>query len=252
MKYQLLLITCWFFLAGSPTVFAEPVQSTTSTYVSLRSCIPGETLCDAIGPSRFKEIGGTPGSPEAQASQQNPEFGEAMGAAVLSGEPGAATLQAKAKSLPAARNAGTAFVLQRITNSTASAQTMTLEGTLVYDQEVPEENAAFPQDQGGRSGTLVELDLFTMTDDFVEAGTTAEENWAIMDREPPPDYQSLGSARTDGMISTVTEQDSKTFSISVVIESGVSIWMFALLQGIAANGAEVDAELVTSLAINPQ
>ncbi len=250
MKSLLQIVSGMLFLAGSATAVAEQVQSTTSTYVSLRHCITGKTTCDSIGPSRFKAIGGAPGSPEAQASQQDPEFGEAKGVARLSGEPGAAVLQATARSLPRARNAGTAFVLQRITNPGEKSRAMTLEGTLVYDQEVPEENAAFPADKGGRSGTFVELELFSMTDDFVEAGATAEENWAIMDRGLPPGYQSLGNARTDGMAGNVTARDSEAFSIGVVVEPGASVWMLALLQGIAANGAVVDAKLETRLVIS--
>ena len=68
-----------------------------------------------------------------------------------------------------------------------------------------------------------------------------------MDGGPPPGYQSLGAADTQGMISTVTAQGSETLSISASLEPGASLWMFALLQGLAANGAVVDARLETRL-----
>ena len=251
MKFLVSTFTCAGLLAAFPLANAEPVQSTTSVFVSLRECVAGETPCDSIGRARFREIGGTPGGSDAEAAVQEPEFGDVESAASLGGEPGSATLRTRSISLPAVRNAGTAFVIQRIANSSEATQSLTFDATVVYDQEVPEENATFPDEGGARSGVFMEMELFSLAEEFIEAGVTSEENWAIMDSGPPSGYESLGSVNTNGIISTVTAQGSEKLSLSVELEPGGSVWMFALLQSIAANGAVVEAELVTRLAIDP-
>jgi hypothetical protein len=228
---------------------AEAVQSTTSTYVSLRNCVAGQTVCDSIDRAHARAIGGSPGGQDAQASQSDPEFGEAHASARLTGQPGAATLSGHARSLAARRNASSGFALQRYTNESESAQTLQVEGSLTWEQTVPEENADFPDNNVAHSGANVEMALFAMDAESVEAGTSAEDNWGILDGEPPAGYEELATAGTDGPHSNATEDGHKTFTMTTVLEPGTSVWIFVLLQTLTANGAEVKAELVTSLAI---
>lgn len=249
MKNSSLFILFVTFLVGPTVVQAVSVQSTTSTYVSLRDCIAGESICDAISPAHRHAVGGVPGSPRAEANLKDPEFGESAGSAYLSGEPGSAKITANVNSLPAKRNASTSFVLQRYTNTSEETQTLTFSGDTTYDQTVPEENSTFPADGGGRSGVFVEMELFSLKTDFIEAGTTAGDNFGIFDGGPPPGYQSLRKAKTDGVMSDLTGQGNENFSMSVVLKPGDSIWLVATMQAIAANGAVVKAKLHTKLTI---
>jgi hypothetical protein len=249
MKSTALFILFVTFLAGPTVVQAVSVQSTTSTYVSLRQCVAGETVCDSIDRSHRRAVDGMPGSRDAQASLKDPEFGEATGSAQLTGEPGSAKISASANSLPAKRNASTGYVTQRYTNSSDRRQTLTFTGDLTYDQTVPDENSKFPADGGGRTGAFVEMELFSLETDSIEAGTSAEENFEVFMEGPPPGYQTLDGARTDGTMSNVTGQGNEEFSMSAVLEAGDSLWMFVLLQAISANGAVVEATLDTELTI---
>lgn len=225
---------------------AVSVQSTTSVFVSLRQCVSGETACDSVGPSHRASVGGMPGSPVAKAVESDPDFGEASGIAQLKSEPGTGNTTMHVKSLPATRNGSTAFTLQRYTNTSERAQTLTFTGDVSYDQAVPEENSSFPKDGGGLSGVFIEMELFSLEADSIEAGTTAEDNFRLFDK-PPPGYQTLDNASTNGLISDVTGQGERRLSTSTTLEPGDSIWMFTVVQTIAANGAVVEAKLETKL-----
>jgi hypothetical protein len=45
----------------------------------------------------------------------------------------------------------------------------------------------------------------------------------------------------------VTDSGTKTLASEVTVEPGDSIWLWAILQGLASNGAEVNATLATQL-----
>ena len=249
MNYKYLFILFLVFLVGSNAVIAVPVQSTTSVYVSLRKCVAGETACDSIERTHSNAIGGLPGSTDARASQKDPAYGESTGSSQLTGEPGAARLTAVVKTMPGARNGSSNITLQRYTNMSETIQTLIFDGTLIFDQTIPEENAEFPPDGGGQSGVVVEMELFSSKLDSFEAGNTAEENWAAFNTEEPDENQMLANATTDGMVMIVTGQGTKALTMSIELKPGDSIWMFGLLQVIAANGAVVDASLDTRLTL---
>ena len=54
---------------------------------------------------------------------------------------------------------------------------------------------------------------------------------------------------TEGLTPTTTGQGTEELAMTVALEPGDSAWLMVILQGIAANGAVVDAELVTRLKI---
>lgn len=252
MKNSCLFILSVTILLAPAAGQAVTVQSTTSAFVSLRNCIAGKSICDSIGPSHGSAVGGVPGGAHAQANLNDPEFGETAGSAELSGEPGTAELTANVTSLPTKRNASSSFVLKRYTNTSKGTQALTVSGDLTYDQTVPEENSTFPADGDGRSGTFVEMELFSLEIDSIEAGTSAEDNFGILDGEPPPGYRSLDHAKTDGIIADSTGQGNENLSMSVVLQPGDSVWLFAVMQAIAANGAVVEAKLDTKLTIRSE
>ena len=243
MKDRALFVLFLTFLVAPTVGQAVTVQSTTSTYVSLRDCIAGETTCDSISRSHRYAVGGVPGSPHAEADLKDPEFGETAGSAHLDAEPGIAELTAYVTSLPARRNASSSFVLHRYTNTSNEIQSLIVSGDLTYEQTVPEENSTFPADGHGRSGAFAEMELFSMEIDSIEAGTSAEDNFGILDGEPPPGYRSLDNAKTDGIIADSTAHGNENLSMSAVLEPGDSIWLLAIIQAIAANGAVVEARL---------
>ena len=248
MNNKFLMIFAVVLLAGPLAVNAELVKSTTGVMLTFRHCVAGETVCDSIGPYEAASYGGLPGAPAAITSHADPTFGEASGSAQLTGAPGAAELSANATSLPAMRNGANSVTLQRYTNKGANAEMLTFAATLTYTQTIPAENAAFPAGSPARSGANAEIYIFSMDADFLEAGTTAEENITALMEEPDPSITTteLGSASTEPS-TNVTESGTTTLSSTVTVEPGDSIWLWVILQSLAANGADVSATLDTKL-----
>ena len=248
MNNKFLLTLAVWLLTGPLAAYAERVQSTTGVLLTFRHCISGETVCDSIGPFEVGRYGGLPGEQTATKSHADPTFGEASGSAQLAGAPGAAELSANATSLPATRNGGNSVIAQRYTNKQSHAETLTFGATLTYKQTVPAENAAFPADSPVLSGAFAEIIIFSIDADSLEAGTTAEENHSLLLEGPDPSMIST-EPEFDGAgpLSNVTESGTKTLSSKVTVEPGDSIWLWVILQSLAANGAEVNATLDTKL-----
>jgi len=112
---------------------------------------------------------------------------------------------------------------------------------------VPAANADFPANGPARSGAYAEIVILWIDADALEAGTTAEENIALLMEGPEPGITSreLGYAGTEPS-SNVTETGTKTISSTATVEPGDSVWLLAILQSLAANGAKVSATLDTT------
>ena len=235
-------------LASLQAANADRVQSSTSVFLTFRPCVSGTTVCDSVGPVQMGTYGGLPGDSAALTKQADPAYGTANGSAKLTGAPGAAVLSASATSLPAVRNGGNSFVLQRYTNASGSTETLTFGATLTYDQTVPTENTGFPVDGATLSGANVEMFIFTLDAVSYEVGTTAEENNSALTSGPGPGigYKPLKEAVT-GQLPNVTGAGKTTLSRTMSINPGDSIWLWVGLQSFAANGAVVDASLDTKL-----
>jgi len=248
MKNKLPAILALGLLTGPLTADADLVQSSTSALATFRQCVSGETACDSVGPTLIQSYGGLPGEPTASTSQMDPEYGASEGSVHLQGAPGAAELSASATSLPGTRNGGNSVLLQRYTNASTSAETLTFGISLTYDQTVPAENAGFPQAGSAQSGAVAEIAIFTMTADSLDAGTTAEENNTALMSEPDWDsgIAELKFAGT-GPVSHVTGSGTAEIAETVTVEAGDSIWLWAILQSLAANGAVVNASADTNL-----
>jgi hypothetical protein len=248
MKNNILLVLAVWLLVAPPATNAELVESTTSVLLTFRHCISGETACDSFGPMEVGIYGGLPGDPTATANHADPIYGEASGDAQLTGAPGAAKLSADAISLPTTRNGGNSVILQRYTNGGVKAETLTFSATLTYDQTIPAENASFAADSPARSGAFAEIYISWIDADSIEAGTTAEENHSALsdDVDPSIATKELGTAHTPPF-TNVTESGTKTLASEVTVEPGDSIWLWTILQSLAANGAEVNATLDTKL-----
>jgi hypothetical protein len=139
-------------------------------------------------------------------------------------------------------------MLQRYTNKGANAETLTFGASLTYKQTIPTENAGFPADSPARSGAFAEIFIFSMDADSLEAGTTAEENsTALMEGLDPSIVTTELAFAGTAPLSNVTESGTETLSSTVTVEPGDNIWLWVLLQSLAANGAEVRATLDTRL-----
>ena len=253
MNSKRLAILAMVLLTVPLTASADRIQSTTSVHLTFRQCIAGATACDSIGPSQASKSAGLPGDLAAAASQADPAYGESVGSAKLTDAPAAAELNARVTSLPATRNGSNSIVLKRYTNEAVATQTLTVESTLTYEQVVPPENAGFPADAPSRSGAFAEFVIFTSDANSFEAGTTAEDNFAALMSEEDPDigFAVLESARATPA-RNVSEAGTEVFSRTVTLNPGDSIWLMAILQSIAANGAAVDADLVIDLGWAPE
>jgi len=216
--------------------------------LTFRQCIKGETACDSIGPTQVRKFAGLPGDREAQARQQDPAYGESEGSAKLTGAPGGSEMTASISSLQGTRNGGNTFMVQRYTNMGELAESLTFSGTLTYDQTIPAENAAFTSGKGVDSTANAELEIFTLSVDAIDVGTTAADNNNF---ELPDDIvdKSLNSAKASGD-ENLTGSGSRMLSATIILEPGDSIWLFALLQSLGANGAQVNASLTTVTTIN--
>ena len=252
MKNKLPAILALGLLTGPPTADADLVQSATGAIATLRQCVSGETACDSVGPFLASTYGAVPDDLTAQASQADPRYGSSEGSVQITAAPGIAELSASAKSLPAARNGGNSVMLQRYTNTSASAERLTFSVILTYDQTVPSENASFPLDGGAHSGATAEIAIFTLEVDSYEVGTTAEEVIDALMSEPGPDigFKELKFAVT-GPISNESGSGTTEISETVTVEPGDSVWLWAILQSLAANGAVVNADMETKLGSMP-
>lgn len=236
-------------LLGAPIMgSAELVQAGAGNILTFRQCIAGETVCDDFGPMQQSTLGGLPDELAANASLADPAYGEANGSAQLTGAPGAAEMHASVTSMPATRNGSTNVVIQRYTNTSASAESLTFDAILAYERTVPDENAGFPTDDSRViSGAHVEIVIFSMSTDALEVGMTAESNIvALMFEEEPAGLKDLDYATTEPS-SNVTGDGTESISSTATVEPGDSVWLFAILQDFAVNGAAATSSLSTSL-----
>jgi hypothetical protein len=248
MKNLVLAMLTIILLASSLVAHAVTIESSTSVYLTFRQCVSGETACDEVGPTLVNTIEGLPGSPDAQASQEDPDFGSAIGSARLTGTPKGSEHSGSAQSLPGTRNGSNSAMLQQYTNTGSRAVTVTFAGNLTYEQEVPERNTDIPVGSPGRSGTNAELGIILLNADTFEAGTTVEDNFQTLMEGPQGDVEitDLGSDST-GKLSNISESGTGFLSVTVTVNPGETIWLWAGMQSLAANGAVVTARFTTQL-----
>ncbi len=247
MRTKVLTILAVAFVVTPAVTTAELVEAGTSIILTFRDCTAGETTCDAFGPMHRATYGGLPGEMAAEVSQADVAYGEVYGKTDLTGATGAAELKAIATSVSATRNGSTTVTLQRYSNTSTSPETLTFGATLIYEQSVPAENAAFPDGERTRSGASAEMVIFMMDVDAIEAGATAEELYTALSFErEPAGLKDLGVASAMPS-SNATGEGESPLSITTIVEPGDSVWLWAILQSIAVNGATVNASLETTL-----
>ncbi|MDH4053537.1 MAG: PEP-CTERM sorting domain-containing protein [Rubrivivax sp.] len=249
MKVRPLATLAIGLLLGWTAAQAVPVESTTTTRLTMRDCIAGTTACDGIGSILHSGLDGSPGATSAATTLTNALFGSSSGSAQITGS-GGSVLTANATSEAGKRNSANGGSLQRYTYLGASPTTLTFFASIAYDQTVPAENAGFDPANAIAtfSGVYGGIEVFTITDSEIDAGVTDVDNFNTVfgGFTLAPGYLSLGSADT-GALSNMTASGTHNLSVSFNVNAGQSVWLWALLQSPAAHGAVVDASMVTAV-----
>lgn len=233
-------------LAGPMTASAIEVQSSTSVFLTFRDCVSGVTACDEFTRTLVRSYGGLPGDLTATSSLSDPAYGSLFADAQLSGTVGAPILRTSAVSEPLKRISTNSAALQRYTYTGSVPTTRTFGGSLTYSQVVPIENQDFPLSQwrplAGVSGILTaELEVFTLSGDFLEVGDTDASNFdsLLFSYSIAPGYVRLGF---DNFLDDATNPAGfATLGVTVNLNPGDSVWVRVFLQTPALNGAMVDS-----------
>lgn len=240
MQKRLLATLAMGALLGASAAHAALVQSGTSVYTTFRNCTTtGTTACDGLSSVVIGSIGGNPGDSSASASQSSASYGSASGSVALSGTAGAPIFSGDAISLANTRVSTNEAALQRYTYTGAAATTRTFGGSLSYTQTVPAANAAFPGI--ANSGVHVNMQVFTLGGDYLDVGTTSAHNFNALSGGfmAAAGYVELGN---DTFADLGTHAGGTgALGITVTLNPGDSVWIWAYLQTPAANGAVVSA-----------
>ena len=229
-------------LAGPIVANAVEVQTTTGNYVTFRDCIPTSAgACGYLSPIVYGEYGGEPGALTASANITSGTYGTATSDTSLSGEIGAPVLMTSAYAEAGARVNTNSFALQRYTYTGTEATTRTFGGTLDYVQSITDPNNA-NYDPGYHAGVNVGLVVFTSLDEFVEAGSTAESNYwntYYFANGAATGYSALGDDWFHDYFDAAA--GTATLGVTVNLNPGDSVWVWAFLQTPAYDGSYVDA-----------
>lgn len=221
-------------MVAAPLAQGVLIDFGTTEGITFRTCIAGVSGCDSVS-SPVALVGGSPGAPSSAASFTLPGFGTATGSVSLSGEIGAPILTASATSAPGTRQNTNSFALQRYTYTGASPTTRTFGGVLTYSQSV---TGVYPPEIG--NGINAAIDVFSLPGSKVDVGATPESNFnALSDPFAFPGYVDLGLDHYTDAPSTTA--GTATLGVSVTLNPGDSVWVWALLQTPATNGGTVDA-----------
>jgi hypothetical protein len=234
---------------GAPILAgAVEVQSTTSTFLSFRDCIAGENVCDRFERPAHVVVDGLPGSTHSRGDFEDPEFGSGSASARLTDKPGGSVLHARVSSSPGKRNGASALSLRKYVNEADEPVTVEVVADASWKQSVPEANAAMPTDSHGSSGASVHLVINQLGIVSVDAGDSVEDNFHLLLHGPPEAAGVTAVGERDwGSPSNVSDQGQEQGSLRVSLGSGEHIWVLAVLQSIAVDGADVTADMNTEI-----
>lgn len=235
--------TALFILLALPaTGVAESVQSTTGVHLSFRDCVPGETACDSISRAIANGYGGLPGDTRAQVDMILPDHGDGSGLVEIDLERGMFNMRAAVNTLAGTRNGSNNYLAFRYTNESGQAQMLEIRGELNFSQQVPADNAPLNPDHPSGTVALAYVGVMDLDIEAVEAGTTARDNLAFLQAEPPDGVwqNPIADALAKSPVSFNGNGNAK-LSTSASLAPGGTVWIWSLLQCIAAKGAAVTA-----------
>lgn len=226
------LVSSLIMMVGS--VNAAQVSSSTAVAVGFHVCIPGATACSVIGPQLGAVYGGTPGGASATVTASHAGVGEGSSFVSLTGVDGAPIVHAMASSDTGARVNTTAFALQSYTYTGTVPTTRTFGGTLTFSQII---TGDYPGPNG--NGIYAAIDVFELSTGAVDVGSSTASNFsALASAESMPGYVDLAN---DSYTSALTMSGVGTLSAPVVLLPGETVWIEAIVQTPAPNGAVIDA-----------
>jgi hypothetical protein len=233
-------------LFGSIAAQAQFISSGTSTEVTTRNCIAGQSGCDSISTIVQYVINGNPGQSTSSANLGVPGYGQVSSNAALTGAIGAPILNVSASSEAGTREGATAFGLQSYTYTGTSSTTDTFGGTASYSQTI---TGTYPLATTG-SGTSIGVEVFTLAPGALfNAGVTPLDNNAAFADAFSDNSTAYGGITQTGftLLGSNSSSDSLTnlagtlsTGVTVTLTPGETVWVMAEAGAFAPNGSTVD------------
>ena len=224
-------------LLVAPVAQAIDIGAGTAEYVTVRDCnVPGVSGCDGISGVLFGQYGGLPGDAMSSASVSVPGYGSANGSVSLSGVVGAPVLKASASSEPGKRLNTNSAALQRYVYDGTTPTTRTFGGTVTYSQV---STGVYPIGAGG--GINASLEVFSLPTSTISVQPTAAANFNMLSGgfRALSGFTSLGTANHRNPATTPVGLGS--LSVTVDLNPGDAVWIWAYVQTPATNGGWVDS-----------
>lgn len=223
-------------MVGPMTAHALLINYGTGEGVTSRNCIVGVTACDDLSGLVDEAFGGFPGAATSAVSTTFPGYGTATGSVSLSGVIGAPILRASVTSDAGARVNTNSVALQSYTYTGTAPTTRTFGGTITYSQTLVEGLGLTGFNVDGINAGIA---LFTLPSATVDVGSTPESNLFALLGESFPGLFDLGFSSYNDLNSTTG--GTGTVGVTVTLNPGETVWVFALLQTPAADGSSIDA-----------
>ena len=221
----------------SESVLPVEISAGTSEYITMRTCtVIGASGCDQISPVQFGQFGGLPGDSESTVNLSVDGYGSGSSSVALSGVIGAPILKASASSQSGKRISTNSIALQRYTYDGDTSTTRTFGGDIVYSQF---SSGTYPAGIG--SGINANIEIFTLPTETISIRPTAAANFNMLSSGYAnlTGYSSLGYANFQDETSNAA--GTGHLSVTVQLNPGDVIWVWALLQTPATNGGWIDS-----------
>lgn len=228
------------FVAGfsvAPVAQAIDIGAGTAEYVTMRDCtVPGVSGCDDVSRVLFGQYGGLPGIAMSSARVSVPGYGFTSGSVSLSGVIGAPVLKAIASSEPGKRLNTNSAALQRYVYGGVAPTTRAFGGTVTYSQF---STGTYPPRPS--AGIHAQLEIFSFPTSTISVEPTAVANFEMLSGgfASLSGFTSLGSANYDD--EATTSIGLGNLSVTVNLDPGDAVWIWAFVQTPATNGGWVDA-----------
>lgn len=149
---------------------------------------------------------------------------------------GAPVLKASASSEAGKRLNTNSIALQRYVYSGSDPTTRTFAGTVTYSQL---STGTYPEHVG--SGIYAALEVFTLSTPTISVAPTSADNFSMLfgGFRSLTGFSSLGTA--DFSDPTSNSAGSGTLGVTITLNPGNAVWIWALVQTPATNGGWVDS-----------
>ena len=232
---QAILIAAASLLSTSS--YSVEISSGTSEYITMRNCsVVGVTGCDTITGVLYGSYGGLPGDSQSTAGLTVNGYGSGSGSVSLSGVIGAPILKASATSEAGKRINTNSIALQRYVYDGSISSIRTFGGTISYSQS---STGTYPIGTG--NGISAYLEIFSLPTSTITIFPSSSANFNMLfgGFSRLPGFSSLGEAAfLDG---NSTSNGLGSIGVTVNLNPGDALWVWALVQTPATNGGWIDS-----------